>query len=216
MSERFILNEVISNRDIKAFLELPISINKGDKNWIRPIDKDIEKIFDPKTNKLFRNGGAIRWILQDPNGRVVGRIATFYDKATAKKNDQPTGGCGFFECINDQEAANLLFDASRNWLEKHGMEAMDGPVNFGSREVFWGCLSEGFYEPIYQMPYNPKYYNTLFVNYGFQNYFNQYTYHVPLTAGDMDEVIYKNGKHLEGDPDYRFECIFCQRGTKTK
>ncbi|MEJ2594980.1 MAG: hypothetical protein P8100_07615, partial [bacterium] len=83
----------------------------------------------------------------------------------------------------------------------------DGPINFGPRDHFWGCLSEGFYEPIYKMPYNPPYYNDLFIQYGFQNYFNQYTYHVPLRAGKMDEVIYLNGEHLTRDPDYHFECI---------
>ena len=207
MAENFILSEVKSKNDIKEFLKLPVSINKGDENWIRPTDKDIEKIFNPKLNKLFRNGAAIRWILRDPDNKVVGRIAAFYDKINARINDQPTGGNGFFECINNQDAANILFNASREWLKEYGMEAMDGPVNFGSREVFWGCLSEGFHEPIYQMPYNPTYYNDLFVNYGFENYFNQYTYHVPLKAGEMDEVIYKNGKYLEGDPNYRFECI---------
>lgn len=207
MAKKLTLVEVLNKKDTREFLYLPVAINKGDKNWIRPIDSDIEKIFNPETNKLFRNGDAIRWILKDERQKVVGRIAAFYDKATARKNDQPTGGCGFFECINDQEAADALFNASRDWLKENGMEAMDGPVNFGSREVFWGCLSEGFYDPIYQMPYNPSYYNDLFVRYGFKNYFNQYTYHVPLTAGDMDEVIYKNGQHLAGDPEYRFECI---------
>ena len=71
MAKNFKLGEVRNKEDIKQFLELPVSINKGDKNWIRPIDKDIEKIFNPATNKFFRNGDAIRWILSDNNGKVV-------------------------------------------------------------------------------------------------------------------------------------------------
>jgi GNAT superfamily N-acetyltransferase len=205
--QRYSLKEVKNRKDVKDFLALPEMINQGDRNWIRPLDEDIEKIFNRKQNKHFRNGDAIRWLLLDGENRPAGRIAAFYNMDSAKKNDFPTGGCGFFECVDDQEAANILFDAAREWLTDKGMEAMDGPINFGPRDHFWGCLSEGFYEPVFNMPYNPAYYNRLFVSYGFKNYFNQYTYHVPLRSGAMDEVIYKNGEHLRKDPHFNFECI---------
>jgi hypothetical protein len=41
--------------------------------------------------------------------------------------------CGFFDCINDLQAAKLLFDTAKAWLQQKGMEAMDGPINFGER-----------------------------------------------------------------------------------
>ena len=206
-SSDYLLKEVESKKDIREFLALPVRINEGDNHWIRPLDEDIEKTFDPKHNKLFRKGNAIRWILTDRQNLVVGRIAAFYNTDKAGKKDLKAGGCGFFECIDAQEAADMLFDAAREWLMKNGMEAMDGPVNFGPRDHFWGCLSEGFYEPVYKMPYNPAYYNTLFTTYGFRNYFNQYTYHIPLEVGKMDEVIYKNGEYIREDPKFRFECV---------
>ena len=199
--------EVNTKRDIKDFLKVASLINKDQKNFIRPLDEDVEKIFDRETNKRFRKGNAIRWILKDGEGKLAGRIAAFYDPATASKDDQLTGGCGFFDCVNNQKAANILFEAAKKWLQENGMEAMDGPVNFGSRELFWGCLSEGFFEPNYNMPYNQPYYNELFTNYGFRNFFNQYTYHVALTSVDMDEVVYKNGEHLKDDPDYQFDIL---------
>jgi len=204
MSQHFTLTEVTDKKTVKTFLNLPEKIYTGDKNWIRPLDKDIEKIFDQSQNKLFRNGKAIRWILKNEKGDTAGRLAAFYDEATAKKNDQPTGGVGFFECINNQEAANVLFDAARDWLKGYGMEAMDGPVNFGSRENFWGCLADGFYEPIYNMPYNPHYYNNLFEGYGFQNYFNQYTYGMPINPELLDPLIREKATRIRQDPKFKF------------
>jgi hypothetical protein len=62
---------------------------------------------------------------------------------------------GFFECIDKQEAAFLLFDTCKAWLEKAGMEAMDGPINFGENESYWGLLVEGFDNPSYGMNYHP-------------------------------------------------------------
>ncbi len=204
MGENYTLKVVQNKKSKKEFLKFPSSLYLNDKNWIRPLNSDIEKIFDPSKNRLFKRGDAIRWILQDQNNRIVGRIAAFYDEKTANKNDQPTGGCGFFECINDQKAANLLFDAARNWLKEQGMEAMDGPVNFGSREHFWGCLSEGFYEPIYNMPYNHSYYNDLFKGYGFQDYFNQLTFHIPLVTGNFEPIIKEKADRVALDSDITF------------
>ncbi|HEX8549239.1 MAG TPA: hypothetical protein VF691_19920, partial [Cytophagaceae bacterium] len=174
------LLEVKDKAGIKEFLLLPVRLYKSDPNWIRPLDKDIEEIFDPEKNKYFRHGKAIRWILKDENGRTIGRVAAFINNKTAKTTEYITGGIGFFECINDQKAANFLFDTSKKWLEENGMEAMDGPINFGERDKWWGLLVDGFIEPNYCMPYHFPYYQPLFENYGFKVYFEQYTYHMKV------------------------------------
>src|SRR5882724_6046393 len=130
-----ILKEVISAADKQEFLLLPIQLYKDSAQWIRPLDKDIESVFDPERNKTFRTGECIRWILKNESNEAIGRIAAFYDnKIVNKGNDQPTGCLGFFECINDQRAAFMLFDQCKQWLQSKGMQAMDGPVNFGSRD----------------------------------------------------------------------------------
>ncbi len=199
----FYLKEVNSKEDKQEFLDFPARLYKEDKNWIRPLDDDVEKIFDPARNKFFRTGNAIRWLLINGTGETVGKIAAFYEKNTAKSFEQPTGGVGFFDCVNDQEAANRLFDAGKQWLIRAGMEAMDGPVNFGTRENFWGCLVDGFYEPVYNMPYNFPYYASLFESYGFKNYFNQYTYHMPLDPSLLKPVVLEKAQRISRDAGYR-------------
>lgn len=203
------LHEVKTKKDAKDFLNVTNIIYKGTKNWIRPFDNEINEVFDPNKNDLFNDGELIRWILKDNDNNTVGRIAAFYNKEKALESEQPTGGCGFFECINSQEAANVLFDASKEWLISHNMEAMDGPINFGDRDKWWGVLAEGFTPPVYGMNYNHEYYKDLFENYGFKNYFNQYTY--------GRDVINKNGgvgigqaaqskaDRLAQNPDYEFK-----------
>ena len=69
------LVEVKSKKDQKDFLELPLLIYKNDDMWIRPLDKDIEFVFDPEQNKFFKNGKAIRWLLKNNEGTVIGRVA---------------------------------------------------------------------------------------------------------------------------------------------
>ena len=122
----------------KEFLEFPSRIYKGNKFWIRPLDNDIEKIFDRTKNPLFDGGGCVRYLALNESGMTIARVAAFVNPNTANQNDQPTGGMGFFECIDNQEVAFAMFDKCKAWLQERGMEAMDGPVNFGERDNWWG------------------------------------------------------------------------------
>ncbi len=206
--ERYKLEVVETKKQKREFLDLARSIYAGNRYWVYPLDNDIEAVFDPKKNEQFADGEAIRWILRDASGEVVGRIAAFYNKDVAALNDQPTGGCGFFESVNDQKVANILFDAAKLWLEQRGMEAMDGPINFGDRDSWWGLLVDGFeFQPLYNNNYNPPYYIQLFENYGFQNYFNQHTYSRNITTGDLSPSVYDRVKRLQETPGYKFAHI---------
>ncbi|MBS1489968.1 MAG: hypothetical protein JSS93_05540 [Bacteroidetes bacterium] len=202
------IREVITAQEKKEFLLLPVKLYQGFSKWIRPLDKDVEAFFDSKKNKSFRTGECNRWILQNESGETIGRIAAFYDKKHATKgNDQPTGGIGLFECINDQAAAFALFNQGKQWLQSKGMEAMDGPINFGSRDRWWGLLIEGYeLEPNYQCNYNPPYYKDFFEAYGFQVYFYQLTFGRKV-KGELDDKMYKKASRIALDKDYRFEYL---------
>ena len=168
------LIEVTNSSLAKEFIEVNPIINKSNPNYIRPLDHEIIEIFNPNKNKAFRFGNVIRWILKNDQGELIGRIAAFTNKRYKNKGDDVTvGGIGFFDCINDQQAADMLFDVAKHWLLQQGMEAMDGPINFGERDRWWGLVVEGFQEPLYGMNYNPPYYVQLFENYGFQAFFHQ-------------------------------------------
>ena len=78
------LKEVNTPELVRDFLLLPVRLYRNDHNWIRPLDKDIEEVFDRKKNKYFRHGDAIRWVLYDNNSIAIGRVAAFINKKTAK------------------------------------------------------------------------------------------------------------------------------------
>ena len=172
------VTEVNNASTARDFLKVNVLMNAGNPNYIRPLDNEINEVFDTTKNKTFKYGEAARWILKDDNGKLIGRIAAFINSKYINKGTEfPTGGIGFFDCINDQPAANILFDEAKRWLQQKGMEAMDGPINFGDRDKWWGLMVEGFDRaPIYGMSYNPPYYKQLFEGYGFKNYYNQYYY----------------------------------------
>ena len=150
--------EVKTKHDRKEFLDFPKKLYKTDPYWVCPLDSGLESVFDPSMNHTFRHGEAIRWILQDENINTIGRIAAFIDNIRSAANHQPTGGIGFFEVIENKEAAFTLFNTARDWHTSHGIEAIDGPVNFGENDNNWGLLVEGFMQQAFGMPYNKKYY----------------------------------------------------------
>lgn len=170
--------EVNSPDTVKDFLLANVLMNAANPAYIRPLDKEVLEVFDQAKNKNFKYGEAKRWIIKDADGKLAGRIAAFTNtKYVNKGTEFPTGGIGYFDCINNQPMANLLFDTAKEWLIQKGMEAMDGPINFGDRDKWWGLMTEGFdKEPMYGMSFNPEYYEALFTHYGFQNYYNQFYY----------------------------------------
>jgi len=189
----------------KLFHKIPHLIYKGDKNWAPPLEGMVEDTFNPAKNPSFKNGEAIRWVLKAGDGKLLGRIAAFVNYDKANTYEQPTGGCGFFECVDSQDAANILFDAAREWLKERGMEAMDGPVNFGENYINWGLLVDGFMPQGFGMPYNPKYYQKLFEGYGFQMYFQQFSYHLDTTLPELPERFWKVAEWVSKKPQFKFE-----------
>ena len=188
--------------DEAAFFKLPLSIYKNDANWIQPLDKDVAEVFDSKKNKAFRFGKLERWILKDNEAKIIGRIAAFTNKKYKNKGDDvAVGGVGFFECINDQTAANLLLDTAKQWLQAQGMEAMDGPINFGERDRWWGLVTKGFMEPLYCMNYNPPYYVTLFETYGFKVFFEQVCLSMDPKS-PLDKKMWARHDALEADKNF--------------
>ncbi len=197
--------KVADNKTRKEFIRLPYFIYAEDSNWIPHLDSDVEAVFEAEKNQEFDSGEVCRWILKDSNGRLIGRIAAFINKNLAYTEEQPTGGMGFFECINNQQAAFLLFDTARKWLEEKGMQAMEGPVNFGEKDRFWGLMVDGFADdPPYLMNYNPPYYKELFEAYGFQNYYEQYVYRIYANT-QLPPVIEKKFQRLTQSQGYHFE-----------
>lgn len=196
--------EVQSRKDRKAFLEVPRILYRNDDTWVCPFDKEIESIFDPKRNVYFQHGEASRWLLYDDRRHLIGRVAAFIDRNTCDKQDQATGGMGFFECIHSQEAARLLLDTARDWLKERGMKAMDGPINFGETDKYWGLLVDGFTHPSYEIAYNHPYYQELFETYGFQTYFKQEGFHLDVTE-PLPPRFERIAERVASNPDYDFQ-----------
>jgi len=194
--------EVNDKKSRKEFLLLPQSLYKDDVNFISPLHKDIESIFDPKQNNFYAHGICKRWILKK-DSVTIGRIAAFINYEKNKNPELIIGGVGFFECVHDEVAAFQLFDTAKKWLQQNGAKGMDGPVNFGENDKYWGLLIEGFVPPGLGMNYNHRYYQQFFENYGFNRQYDQYTNVIYVTK-PFPERFTKIADWINNKPEYSF------------
>lgn len=196
------VREVVSKSDAKVFLNLPVRLYKNTPRWVRPLNDDIEAVFDSGRNSFLKKGVCKRWILEE-NGQAIGRIAAFSFN-TIEGDRSNTGRIGFFECVESQAGAFQLFDACANWLRDNGAVAMEGPVNFGERDRWWGLLTDGFdLEPNYLCNYNFPYYSSFFSAYGFTVSFEQYTFGRNI-SGPVSEKALSKARNIKDDPNYSF------------
>jgi hypothetical protein len=160
------------------FFSIQNKIYNGNRNWSIQLGSDLDQIFNVNKNSLFKSGNLKRWIVLDNWNNVAGRISAFY----SVQNDKIIkGGFGFFECSENDEVADCLLDVAINWLTSQGCTSIEGPVNFGDKDRYWGLLTNGFDLPcLYLENYNPHYYEGMFKRYGLKEKDVIDTYEVSL------------------------------------
>ncbi|MEN8228511.1 MAG: GNAT family N-acetyltransferase [Bacteroidota bacterium] len=188
----------------REFLDFPRKLYRNDPNYVVPFDREIRKAFNRKVNPYFDHGDAVRWIVVNEKNQTVGRIAAFYDTVKDTSDYVKSGGCGFFESIDDHQVAILLFDTAKEWLRKNGYDAMTGPVNFGENDTNWGCLVHGFVPQGIGMTYNLPYYRDLFESYGFQLFYRQFSFHLELDK-PFPERFWKIAEWINSRDGYSYK-----------
>lgn len=197
--------EVGDKRSEEMFLDIPEALFHDDPCWIPAVRPEISGIFDPSINPYFRHGVAKRWIVVNNSGEVLGRIAAFINFEKMYDENKKVGCIGFFDCVNNPETAFLLFDTAIKWLVEHyQVVAVDGPVNFGENDKYWGLLIKGFTSVSYGMNYNPPYYRDFFEGYGFKIQYKQLTTYVDLRK-PLPERFNRIASRVLGNKQYSFK-----------
>ena len=168
-------------KGMAQFRRLPWELNKNDPVWAPDLILDLKKRLNIKTHPFFEYGSA-DFFLAVRDGKAVGRIAAIENPKHNEYHRERTGFWGFFECVNDQETANALFDAARGWVQARGMDLLRGPMSCDTQDEV-GTLIDGFDSMRYFiMPHNPPYYNELCSNYGMTKAKDLIAFKIDLTV----------------------------------
>jgi GNAT superfamily N-acetyltransferase len=170
------IQPVRSRSEKKLFLEFPWQLYQDDPCWIPPLRMEQKELVGYRSNPFWERN-SIQTFLAFRGKEVCGRIAAIENRVHNEYRREQIGFFGFFECIDDQDAASGLLDAARQWLAERRLFAIRGPASPGFHYVH-GALIEGFDSPpTFQMPYNPPYYARLLESYGFHKAQDMYAYY---------------------------------------
>ena len=161
-----LVKKVITKKQQKEFLEFPLSLYKDNPYFVPSLylmEKDIFK----KNYGYYDTCEAVCFNAYLDN-KVVGRIQAILQKASNEKYNQKRIRFTRFDCIDNQDVANALFDKVKEYALDKNMNELVGPLGFSDLERE-GLLIEGFDKlSTFEEQYNYDYYQRLIENYGFE------------------------------------------------
>lgn len=188
-----------SGRALRQFIDLPWSIYRGDPYWVPPLKSEVRGLLSLK--HPFYNHAERTLFLAEKGGVPVGRIAAVINSRHNEFHSEKAGFFGFFECIDDQAAADALLEAAETWIREKGMKKVLGPVNPSTNEEC-GLLVRNFLSPPFvMMTYNPPYYMDLLETAGYAKAKDLYAYwyHVGKALPDRLKRIVQKVREKEPD-----------------
>jgi hypothetical protein len=178
---RTVVSTVTSRGDLRRFIDLPWRLfdPRRDPQWVPPLRMTVRDALDRRRNPFYADADR-ELFLARRGDRVVGRIAAIENRAHNRFHEDRVGFWGFFECIDDQEVADALFDAADSWLDARGLRVMRGPMN-PSTNYECGLLTDGFeHRPTFMTTWNPPYYAALCERAGHRKAKDLVAYHIPM------------------------------------
>lgn len=178
MASTISVQPVDSRRELRLFVDFQYDFYRNNQYWIPPLRRDTLHSLSPGKNPFYEHGRIQPFLATDDNGNVVGRIAAIINGMHLEKHNDGNGFFGFFECIEDYDVAEALFDRAVEWMQMQGMTGVRGPTNPSMNDIA-GLLVDGFdREPALMMPYNPPYYEAFILRYGFSRAMTMWAYYV--------------------------------------
>lgn len=187
------VRSVASRSDLEKFIGLPYRLHRRDPHWVPQLRMDVRKMLSREKNPFFQRAEA-EYFLAERGGEIVGRIAAIANRAHNEFHEDRVGFFGFFECTDDQEVADALFDRAGEWLSSKGLVWMRGPTSFSTNDEC-GMVVEGLdTPPTILNPHNPAYYPALVERAGFDKAMDLYQYQT--TSPKMPERLMRAARLL--------------------
>jgi hypothetical protein len=190
-----------SRTQVRRFVRIPYQMYAGHPQWVPPLLIDAEMFLDRRKHPYFEHSEA-DFFIAARDGRDVGRVAAMENKPFNAYHGTRQAQFYLFECENDQEAANALFERAFEWARSRGLNKLVGPKGFGPLDGY-GLLVEGFEhrQMMTMMNYNFPYYPQLLENLGFGKevdfvscYLSAQVFHLPERVHRIAERVQARGQ----------------------
>ncbi|WP_257670051.1 hypothetical protein [Parapedobacter tibetensis] len=174
-------------RGVKRFIDFPHKLYEADAHYVPELFVSQQEMLWPGSHPFYEHSSAQLFLVCNGD-KIMGRIAAILNNNHNAYTGNKEGFFGFFDCINQQEIADMLLNAASAWLRSKGMENMIGPINLTTNDTC-GLLVEGFdCPPVIMMPYNKPYYEHLLVQYGLRKKTDLFAYRVSKATANQKAV----------------------------
>ncbi len=190
-----------SKSQVNRFVKLPFRLYQGSPNWVPPLLSDAKTYLD-RDKHPFHEHSDVDFFLAVRDGKDVGRIAAIENPRFNEYHQTHTAQFYFFDCEEDEEAAQGLFETVFEWAAHRGLNQIVGPKGMGPLDGY-GMLVEGFEhrQMMTMMNYNYPYYIPLVEKQGFKKevdfvscYANTETFHLPKRIHSIAERVQQRGQ----------------------
>ncbi len=176
------VEQVDGRRGVASFVDAAWRVHAGRSTlWVPPLRAMVRDALDRRGNPFYREADRALFVARR-GGMVVGRIAAVENRWHNRHHGDRVGFFGFFDCLDDREAARGLLAAAEAWLTDRGLTTVRGPMS-PSMNHECGLLVDGFETPpVLMTPWNPPYYGALIEGAGYEKVQDLLGYYIP--AGD--------------------------------
>ncbi|HEY2980452.1 MAG TPA: hypothetical protein VGJ22_04680 [Anaerolineales bacterium] len=154
-------------RQVRRFVQFPHRLYRDTAQWVPPLDIDAYNQLNRKKHP-FHEHSDVDFFLAVRDGRDVGRIAAIENKPFNQYHGVKEADFYFFDCENDAEAADALFESVFEWARARGLDSVIGPKGMGPLDGY-GVLILGYdqRQTMTMLNYNHAYYPALVEAQGF-------------------------------------------------
>jgi GNAT superfamily N-acetyltransferase len=157
-----------SKAEVERFVQFQYDLYKDCPQFCPPFRSDIKLMLNKKKHPFYEHSdGEFYVALKD--GKVVGRIGVFINNLFNDYHKVKKGQFYFFDCIDDQEVADALFNTAIEYCRVRGITDLVGPKGLSAFDGY-GILYDGYqhHQMMTMMNYNYSYYPELIEKMGFE------------------------------------------------
>jgi hypothetical protein len=190
------LVDTISKRQVDDFIRLPFRLYRNCPQWVPPFRSDIRLMLNKHKHPFYELNDADFFVVRR-DGEIVGRLAVMENRSFNNYHKVKKAQFYLFECKNDQEAANALFERGFDWSRQRGLDMIVGPKGFSAFDGY-GILIEGYElrQMMIMMNYNYPYYRELLENIGFEKEVDFISCYLPKDTFNLPERVREVGRRV--------------------
>ncbi|MCI0474851.1 MAG: hypothetical protein L0Y55_01260 [Anaerolineales bacterium] len=188
-----------NKNQVRRFVQIPFRLYSKCAQWVPPLFVDAELQLNRAKHPFYEHSAA-DFFIATRDGRDVGRVAALENRHFNEYHETRQAQFYLFDCEDDQEATDALFEQVFAWARARGLDRVVGPKGFGALDGY-GILVEGFEhrQTMTMMNYNYPYYARLIEAIGFTkevDFVSCYlgtAFHLPERVHRVAERVAKRG-----------------------